>query len=237
MTAPTELLALVAAAHRRVEDLLAGLTDADARAPSILPGWSIGHVVTHIARNADSFAWLTSAAVAGEAAHQYPGGTEQRDADIETGSGRSANVLVADVRSAHLRLATLWQLTPDGVWASGRGTGGNGTPTTAPEWVLRRMREAEVHRTDTGLGGLTWRDWPDDFVDAQLGDGPHLGPDGQLAPFVAGVVSGTNPFELVATDRPGRWTLAAPDSVGDPVTVEADRRTLLAWLMGRTDRP
>jgi len=28
-------------------------TDADVRAPSLLPGWTRGHVLSHIARNAD----------------------------------------------------------------------------------------------------------------------------------------------------------------------------------------
>jgi maleylpyruvate isomerase len=31
----------------------AALTDAQAREPSLLPGWTRGHVLTHIARNAD----------------------------------------------------------------------------------------------------------------------------------------------------------------------------------------
>ena len=29
-----------------------GLTDADPREPSLLPGWTRGHVLTHLARNA-----------------------------------------------------------------------------------------------------------------------------------------------------------------------------------------
>ena len=32
---------------------IGGLTDADARGPSLLPGWTRGHVLTHLARNAD----------------------------------------------------------------------------------------------------------------------------------------------------------------------------------------
>ena len=31
-----------------------GLTDDQAREPSLLPGWSRGHVLTHLARNADA---------------------------------------------------------------------------------------------------------------------------------------------------------------------------------------
>ena len=32
----------------------AGSLDADPSAPSLLPGWTRGHVLTHVARNADS---------------------------------------------------------------------------------------------------------------------------------------------------------------------------------------
>ena len=34
-------------------DGLRGLTDDEARRPSLLPGWTVGHVLTHLARNAD----------------------------------------------------------------------------------------------------------------------------------------------------------------------------------------
>jgi maleylpyruvate isomerase len=44
---------------------IAGLTDDQARAPSLLPGWSVGHVLTHIARNGDSYVRMTPEAWAG----------------------------------------------------------------------------------------------------------------------------------------------------------------------------
>jgi maleylpyruvate isomerase len=60
MTAPhtdqsyTALLEEVAASQRALESTLETLTDQQAREPSRLPGWSRGHVVTHLARNADA---------------------------------------------------------------------------------------------------------------------------------------------------------------------------------------
>ena len=42
-----------AGAHHRVATSLADLTDDQVLLPSLLPGWTIGHVVTHIARNAE----------------------------------------------------------------------------------------------------------------------------------------------------------------------------------------
>ena len=65
----------------RTEDI----TDAEARAPSRLPGWSVGHVLTHIARNGDSVARRLEGVARGEIVDQYPGGYEGRAADIERG--------------------------------------------------------------------------------------------------------------------------------------------------------
>src|SRR4051794_11621167 len=49
------VLAGVTESHRRLFADIDGLTDAQARAASNLPDWTVGHVLTHIARNADSF--------------------------------------------------------------------------------------------------------------------------------------------------------------------------------------
>src|SRR5919206_1227017 len=83
--------------HGRVVSTLSGLTDTAARRPSLLPGWTVGHVATHLARNADSHVRLLEAARRGEVADQYPGGAAQREAEIEAGAGRPAAELVADV--------------------------------------------------------------------------------------------------------------------------------------------
>ena len=89
------------AAHRRLDADLAELTDADVRAPSLLPGWTRGHVLAHLARNADSHERMLLAAARGEVAAQYPGGRDQRAGAIEAGAGRPAAALVADVRATN----------------------------------------------------------------------------------------------------------------------------------------
>ena len=62
------------------------LTDNTARSPSLLDGWTVGHVLTHIARNADGFTGILAAAERGEIADQYEGGVEGRAAGIEGGT-------------------------------------------------------------------------------------------------------------------------------------------------------
>ena len=44
---------IVRLAHQRLIGTGSGLDDAQIRRASLLPEWSIGHVLTHLARNAD----------------------------------------------------------------------------------------------------------------------------------------------------------------------------------------
>ena len=63
-----------------------GLTDDEAAAPSRLPGWSRGHVLTHLARNADGFLNLLAWAASGDETPMYPS-EEARDRGVEEGAG------------------------------------------------------------------------------------------------------------------------------------------------------
>lgn len=154
-----------AAAHGRLVADLATLTDDQAAQPSLLPGWSVAHVLTHIARNADSHVPMLQAANRGEVVAQYPGGVDQRNADIEAGAGRPVAALIADVAASNARLEAAWAaMTPDG-WA-GQGLSAFG-PVAIDDLPFRRWRETVVHQADLGLS-YTWRDWPADYVRLEL---------------------------------------------------------------------
>ena len=73
-------------AHRAVVATLQHLTDDQVKQPSRLPDWTVGHVATHIARNAEGHVRMFEAAIRGEVVEMYPGGREQRTSDIEAGS-------------------------------------------------------------------------------------------------------------------------------------------------------
>lgn len=153
------------AAHRRLEAELVALTDEQAAAPSLLPGWTVAHALTHLARNADSHVLMLQAASRGEVGAQYPGGMAQRNADIEAGSRRSAEALRADVVASSLRLQQAWADTTDDGW---RGEGWSligAVPII--DLPFRRWREAVVHLADLGLA-YSWRDWPGDYVRLDL---------------------------------------------------------------------
>jgi maleylpyruvate isomerase len=155
--------------HARLRETLAGLSDAGARGPSRLPRWTVGHVLTHLARNADSHVRMLEGARRGEVADQYPGGNERRAADIEAGAGRPAAELVADVVASAARLEEAWAVTPTDVWRTGQGRVVGGVWPVA-ELPFRRWREVEIHHVDLGLGyGVD--DWPDDYVEAELARG------------------------------------------------------------------
>src|SRR5256885_15091039 len=65
--------------------------------PSLLPGWTRGHVLTHVARNGDGLGNLLRWARTGTETPMYAS-REARRADIEAGAGRSA----AEIGRAHV---------------------------------------------------------------------------------------------------------------------------------------
>jgi maleylpyruvate isomerase len=164
---PTDWIDGVKAAHVELVADLDGLDDAAVRRASLLPHWSRGHVLTHLARNADSHTAMFLAAQQGVIAPQYPGGPEQRAGDIEAGADRSAAELVVDVVTAIATLQAAWDLTSDEVWAHGRGQTAAVGDVGLDELVFRRWRETEVHHNDLGIG-FTWARWPAAYVDEDL---------------------------------------------------------------------
>jgi maleylpyruvate isomerase len=159
----------VAAAHQRLlahlDAAVSGPTGLDVAAPAALPGWTRGHVLTHLARNADSLVRLVEAAVRGEVGVQYPGGAEQRNREIDDGAVRRADVIVDDVRRSIWRLESAWvQCTPE-AW-SGTGSTARGDVAIA-DLPFRRWREVEVHHVDVGIGH-TIDDWSAEYVRREL---------------------------------------------------------------------
>lgn len=158
-------LAGCAAAHRRLEALVGSVDDAVARQPSLLPDWTVGHVLTHIARNAESHVRILEGALAGEAVEQYPGGYEQRNRDIASGAGRPAAELGVDVLRTNAALEATWARMTAEAW-DGHGLARGDT------WPCRllpfhRWREVEVHCVDLGLGYAPVN-WPEEYVAREL---------------------------------------------------------------------
>lgn len=212
---PDALLDGATAAHRAVVATLER-DDWDPRAPSRLPGWSVGHVATHIARNADAIRGLYEAGARGEIGDMYPGGREQRVADIDAGADRPRDGLIDDVRSACAALDAAWQSTTDAAWSTGVGRSLVG-PLDLSEWPYRRWRETEVHHVDLGLS-FTIDDWSEGFLRREWRN------------CVAGLAERLGGGGCVLEPRDSdRLEIAG----GGP-TVRGSRRELLGWMLSRT---
>ncbi len=69
-----DLVAAVRESDVKAQALIGALTEEQAREPSGLPGWSRGHVVTHMSRNADALADLLPACRAANRGRCIQGG-------------------------------------------------------------------------------------------------------------------------------------------------------------------
>jgi maleylpyruvate isomerase len=207
MTAAPEVdIARVEDAQRRFLEAVADLDDEVMERPSLLPDWTVAHVLTHVARNADSHVRRAEAARRGETIDQYPGGYAGRAAEIDAGAQRPANAVLEDVHESAARLRDAWAALPDPAWSVvTRDIGGRERPLSA--LPARRWQELEVHVVDLGTG-VTYRQWPDEFVRAWL---PRLRSD----------------LAARLPDRNGS-AIPAPGSL--------DERDELAWLYGRLRR-
>jgi maleylpyruvate isomerase len=164
---PSEDIDRVTDAQRRFLAAIVGtIDDAVVPRPSLLPGWTVGHVLTHVARNADSHRRRADAAVAGEIVEQYEGGWEGRAAAIEAGAARSARELIDDVKISADRMTVTWRELPPEAWEVASPDVG-GTMRPVSELPSRRWQELEVHLVDLGVG-VTHRDWSSDFVSVWL---------------------------------------------------------------------
>lgn len=154
------------ASHQRLERSIASLTDAQAAAPSPLPDWTVGHVLTHIARNADSVVRRLEGAGRGEIVDQYPGGREGRAAEIDAGARRGAAELLADIAKTNRAIDTAIDAMPAAAWAN-LARDVRGKEETASAVIFSRWREVEIHHVDLGLG-YEPSEWPIELVDRWL---------------------------------------------------------------------
>jgi maleylpyruvate isomerase len=215
-----DLEARLAAATGQLLQTVAGISDAQARAASGLPGWSRGHLLAHIARNADSLRNLLIWARTGVETPQYAT-PDARDAGIAAGADRPAAEQAAGIRaSADLLAAEAAALDSDN-WAV-EVRGANGQPHPAWFTLWRRLQEVAIHHVDLAAGYRT-ADWPEAFA-------------AECLPLVADDVTKRNwpPMTLRASDSGGEYIIG-PGSAESPVAVTGDTRQLLAWLIGRSD--
>jgi maleylpyruvate isomerase len=207
-------------AHRRLIASLVTLTDDQARQPSLLPDWSVAHLISHIAGNAEAFVNAAGGLKRGEVGVMYSSIALRNEA-IEQGSVRSADELRAHtVTSSELFESEWGSLSPEAL--SGQAVSVSGMQTfNASDILMRRLREVEVHHADLGLATFSFRDWSDALVDADL---PNQ---------TSSIASRLGRPLHVIDDRGEHHFLG--DNAIDCEPIEIDRRSLLAWSMNRID--
>ncbi|MEJ3747918.1 maleylpyruvate isomerase family mycothiol-dependent enzyme [Actinomycetes bacterium KLBMP 9797] len=214
---PLALLPELDKATDRVLRTAAGFDDATAAGPSPLPGWTRGHVLTHLARNADAYVNLLNWARTGVPTPAYPS-MAARNADIEAGASRPAAELVDDLRTAAARFAEAAADLPVTAWATVvEKTGGRRVTTAVVVWD--RLREVEVHHVDLDAG-YTPADWPEAFSQ-------HM-----LRELVNGFGGRTDAPALILRPDGLGHDLGIGATGGAPV-VSGPAHVLAAWLSGR----
>lgn len=164
MPRPSETLLACAASHARLVADVANMSENNVREPSRLPNWSRAHLITHLARNADSFSWLVDGARLGERRQQYPE-VGMRDRDIAAGSTRSKSELYEDLALVIEGLEVAWSKLGDDQWTIVQD--GSSGELEMSEIVFRRLREVEIHHVDLDVG-YSASDWPALYVEGEL---------------------------------------------------------------------
>jgi maleylpyruvate isomerase len=219
----TRMLPLVREASERLDLIVAGLDEFAAHQPSQLPGWSRAHVVTHLARNADALVNLLTWARTG-VEHPMYASRADRDADIDEGADRLAQVLHEDLRAASDRFMAAATELPSQAWAAtvaGRMQGA----IPAANVPGMRLHEVWVHLVDLDAG-FTFADIPADHLEPLVAEAvaPHADrPDWPTVRLTAELADG----------RERVWHLGGRADRTHEVTGTAS--DVLAWLTGRGD--
>ncbi|WP_020384854.1 maleylpyruvate isomerase family mycothiol-dependent enzyme [Kribbella catacumbae] len=218
MVAPeptSRLIAKLPSANRRLLATVTQLSDEVVLRPSLLPGWSVGHVLSHVARNADALVNLCDWALTGVRKPMYVS-VEAREADIAEGAARPIAEQVQDIAAAEARLLERFEDLPAAAWAA-EVTWPSGTPATAYQVVPARLNELEVHHVDLGLG-YTFDDVPAESRDV-------------LLTYVTAKWPADFPVVLESSDS----TWSSPVRPAGARIVTGGSAALLSWALGRSD--
>jgi maleylpyruvate isomerase len=201
----------------------------DVTAPSLLPGWSRGHVLTHVARNADSMVNLLTWARTGVETPQYAPG--RRDVDIEAGASRPVSEQHDDLIDSASRFACAVAGLPAVAWAAEiRYRSGRAAPAATVVWT--RLSEVEIHHADLGAGYAP-SDWPEAFSARLVRQIVHntAGLEGTPQVRLRAPELGRD-VALGVLDEPGTESAVAP---GPRPVVAGPVWAIAAWLTGRSD--
>jgi len=161
MTSPVDDITALRDSTDRLLAAVEKLDDSSVAAPSLLPGWTRGHVLAHLARNADALGNVL-------AGRPMYADAETREADIERDAPRPLAAQLEDLRTSAADLERAMVDRADEQWGVTVALR-NGVTDLASSVPFRRRIEVELHHVDLGLGFGT-EDLDTDFVRLDL---PH----------------------------------------------------------------
>ncbi|MFJ6612085.1 maleylpyruvate isomerase family mycothiol-dependent enzyme [Streptomyces sp. NPDC091289] len=205
-------LGAVRGATERLLDAVGKLDNVSVAGASRLPGWSRGHVLAHLSRNADAL---------GNVLQGLPmyASSETRDADIADGAPRPAAEQLTDLRESADSFLAVADEPAD--W-SRTVTLRNGVTDSASRVPFRRLIEVEIHHVDLDIG-YELEDLPAEFVSREIA-------------FLTDRFSGNQDVPATAlTDLDGRTWSTGGGPPSALVTVQGPAVELMGWLCGRRD--
>ncbi|MFB9554010.1 maleylpyruvate isomerase family mycothiol-dependent enzyme [Streptomyces roseoviridis] len=208
-------IASVREATDRLIETVSSWDNAALAEPSRLPGWTRGHVLAHLSRNADALVNVLRGVPMYKDA-------ESRDADIERDAGRPIAEQLADLRVTADRFEEVCREPAD--WDRTVELR-NGVTDRAARVPFRRWVEVALHHVDLDAG-YELEDLPEEFTAREI-------------EFLADRWSGRPEVPPVTLrlghggDHPG-WRTGGTE--GEPVVLEGTAAELLGWLAGRGDK-
>lgn len=207
-----------------------------ARLQTLCKGWNLAHVLTHVARNADSLSNLVLWATDGVERRAYIS-DEQRDLDIETGVQRRLPEIVVDVEATATRFRELAEALTGSAGGAEVRTRTN-TPVKGYQLIAMRTVEVVFHHVDL-QAGYTFDDADPAWLARTLrrgasqweaqGNAPQLtlnptGPSGEHMPSFSIAGGGTD-----VSGTPGQLLLWLARGRADGLTSAVDVPSPPAW--------
>ncbi|KKD04447.1 maleylpyruvate isomerase family mycothiol-dependent enzyme [Streptomyces sp. WM6386] len=218
-------LASVRDATERLLTAAAKLDNASVTEPSRLPGWTRGHVLAHLARNADALVNVL------EGRPMYVSG-EARDADIDRDAPRPLGIHLTDVRDSAARFQEVGAAPAD--WSRIVQLR-NGVTDSAARVPFRRWVEVELHHVDLGIG-YELEDLPEEFTQREIN---FLADRFRGHPDVPALLIKQDDGRMIPTGAVGSVSKEQLESGHEPplpgLTVSGRQADLLGWLAGRRD--
>ncbi|TLS42483.1 maleylpyruvate isomerase family mycothiol-dependent enzyme [Streptomyces montanus] len=211
-------------ATERLLTAAASLDNAAVAEPSRLPGWSRGHVLAHLARNADALVNVL------EGRPMYAS-AQARDADIERDAPRPLDIQLTDLRESAARFQAAGAVPAD--WSRTVELR-NQVTDTASAVPFRRWIEVELHHVDLGIG-YELEDLSEEFTQREIN---FLANRFRGHPGVPALLIRQDDGRGLATGAVEGVTLEEVERGHEPrfeLTVSGRRADILGWLAGRRD--